>query len=206
MPVSGFPRFFYTAAILLQVLLLPACGRVLSVEPLSALSDSPPDTEVDGMWVLPEKRPRSGAFILMVSAIGSNRQEAVWVEHRPGEILNSARIYLYPTRIGGRKFASIKVAPSAERNRADRKFENNFTFVTYSVVSDRLRISELRVEVFERGIESGALKGSIKQEGMKWIELVDSTENIRKFVEENLDKIHDAKETLEFTRAEVKAK
>jgi len=209
MRMSVLSRFCFLAAILLQILLPTGCGRVLSVEPLSKLSDSQPDMEVGGTWVgvLPDGEATREAVILIVSSIGRDRQDAIYIEHQPGKILSSARFYLHPTRIGWRRFASIKLVPSAERNSADwKKFENNFVLVTYSVVSDRLRVSELNFEVFEHGVRNGALKGSIERKGIKWIELVDSTENIRKFVEENLDKIQNEKMVIEFRLAELKPK
>ncbi len=140
------------------------------------------------------------------SAATDKREEALWIEHQPGKILNSARFHLYPTRIGGRRFASIKAAPTVEGHPENKKFENNFTFVAYSVVSDRLRISGLNFNLFERGVRGGALKGSIEHRDIagKQIELADSTENIRQFIEENLDKIQNEKEVLEFRRVELR--
>jgi hypothetical protein len=191
-------------------LLLTACGRILSVEPLSRPSDSLPDREVDGAWWAVSKKGEftPEALILIVSTIGRDSQEALYIEHLPGKVLRSTKFYLYPTTIGGRTFASVKLAPSVERNLAEKEFETNFTFVTYSVISDRLRISELNFDVFERGVRSGALKGSVKHADFAGnrIALTDSTENIRRLIEENLDKIRDEKNVIEFGRVELKPK
>ena len=177
------------------------------VEPLSKLSDSPPDTEVDGTWVLSDGEVTPEALILIVSSIARDRQEALYIEHLPGQLLRSTRFYLYPTRIGGRRFASIKLAPSAERPLAEKEFERNFTFVTYTVVSDRLKIFELSFDVFDRGMRSGTLKGSVEHlDETKRIKIADSTENIRRFIEENLDKIQDERNVIEFRRVELKPK
>lgn len=208
MQVFVLPRFSCLVVILFYIWLLAGCGRILSVEPLSKPSDSLPDSEVNGTWwALSNGKLAPKAFILIVSKVIKDKQEALYIEHVPGAVLRSTKFYLYPTKIGGTRFASVKLAPTAERRPEEKKFENNFMFITYAVDSDRLKISELNFGVFERGVRSGALKGSLAHTGMvKEIELADSTENIRRFIEENLDKIQDEKNIIEFGRVELRPK
>lgn len=175
----------------LPVVLLSLClsCAVASKNPLGKLEDSKRDERLLGVWygIEQERNDTQEVSYVVFLPLEENRFRVVYI---PAEY-EVMQFHGFVSRIGDETYLNL-VSLQLLLGYTELKDPASYVLVHYRINENgELEISLFSESFFKQAIEAGSIKGELKSEKDTWgtdVELTDNTENLVKFIEQNMKK------------------